>query len=96
MPPTLGEHIELTLRRGYYNRPLRKVANLFVKVILCFQRHTVMFVQVYANPYICTWVNGLWIFRNGRSGVMLITLVQMSVAQFVWRVNSNVEMKELY
>jgi len=43
---------ELTLRRGYYNHALRQVANLLNKAILCIQEHAVMFVQVYANPFI--------------------------------------------
>jgi len=43
---------KLTLRRGFYNHALRKVAYLFNKVILCVQRHATMFVQGYANPLI--------------------------------------------
>jgi len=43
---------QLTLRWGYYNHPLRQVANLFNKVILCVQSHVNMFVQVYTNPFI--------------------------------------------
>ena len=42
----------MTLRRGYYNHALRQVAFLFNKVIICIQEHAVMFVQVYANPFI--------------------------------------------
>ena len=43
---------ELTLRGRYYNHALGQVAYLFNKVILCIQEHVVMFVQVYANPFI--------------------------------------------
>jgi len=42
----------LTLRGGYYNHALRQVAYWLNKVILCIQEHAVMFVQVYANPFI--------------------------------------------
>jgi len=65
----LFDHEQLTLRWGFYNHALGQVTYLFNKEILCIQRHAVMFVQVYANPSL---VNGLWIFRNGRSGVMSI------------------------
>jgi len=45
-------YLSMTLRGGYYNHDLRQVANLFNKVILCIQEHAVMFVQVYAYPFI--------------------------------------------
>jgi len=61
----------LTLRGGYFNHALGQVAFLFNIVILCIQEHAVMFVQVYVNPLL---VNELWIFRNGRSGVMSISV----------------------
>jgi len=51
--PAPETHItSLTLRRGYYNHVLRQVTFLFNKVILCIPKHAVMFVQVYANPFI--------------------------------------------
>jgi len=42
---------QLTLRGGYYNHALGQVANLVNKVILCIQGHAVMFVLVYAYPF---------------------------------------------
>ena len=42
----------MTLRRGYYNLALRQVTYFFNKVILYIQKHTVIFVQVYPNPFI--------------------------------------------
>jgi len=54
---------QLTLRWGYYNHALRQVANWFNKVMrLCLSKYTL----------ILSFVNGLWIFRKGRSGVMFI------------------------
>ena len=67
--PDLLLHLLLTLHGRYNNQTLRQAAFLFIEVILCIQGHAVMFVVVYANPFI---VNGLWICRNGRSGVMFI------------------------
>jgi len=43
---------KLASRGGYYSYAIRQVAYLFNKVILCIQKHAVMFVQVYSNPYI--------------------------------------------
>jgi len=62
---------KLTLRGIYYNQALGQEANLFIKVILCIQGHAAMFVQVYMIVII-SLVNGLIIFRSGRSGVMTV------------------------
>jgi len=44
--------MQLTLRGGYYNHALRQVAYLLNNVLLRIQAHAVMFVHVYANPFI--------------------------------------------
>ena len=46
------EAYKLTLRWGYLNHALKQVAFLLNEIILCVQRHTTMFVQVYANYFI--------------------------------------------
>ena len=43
---------KLTLRGGYYNHALGRVAYLFNKEILSIQRHAFMFVKILANPFI--------------------------------------------
>jgi len=43
---------KLTLRGGYYNHALGRVAYLFNKEILSIQGHAVMFVKILANPFI--------------------------------------------
>jgi len=53
----LKHRFQLTLHRGYYNHATpRQLAYLFNKVTLCIQEHAVMFVQVYANPFIGKWI----------------------------------------
>jgi len=73
---------QLTLRLGYYNHSIRQVAILFNKLILCVQGPVLMFVQI---KVILLFVNGLWIFRNERSGVMLIGYIQNFTAENIRR-----------
>ena len=44
--------VKLTLRQGFYNHALRQEVYLLNKVFLCIQEHAVMFVPLYADPFI--------------------------------------------
>ena len=66
MNSTVSGHRQLALGRGYYNHALRNVAYVCNKVILGIQEHAVMFVQVYANPFIGKRIMNIqkWVVRR--------------------------------
>jgi len=43
-----------------YDHALKQVANLFNKVVVWFQRHALMFVKEYANPFIGKRIMTIW------------------------------------